>query len=73
MPNSLIYLIHIIEDHLAEKLEETQDTILKETDELIEQAHPRVKTFFQKHQYQCALRNVGSPQQGKNSTKQLFI
>ena len=71
MPNSLIYPIHIIEDHLAEKLEETQETLLKETDELIKQAHSRVKTFFQRHQYQCVLRNVGSPQQGKKQHKEI--
>ena len=57
--------IHIIRDHLADRLRQSGETLVDESDEHTEQAHHRVKEFCQTHQYQCSYRQIGSFLQGK--------
>ena len=57
--------IHIIRDHLGDRLSETGNTLLEESDEHTEQAHHRVRGFCESHQYQSSPRQLGTPQQGK--------
>ena len=50
---------------LADRLRQTGDTLVDESDEHTEQAHHRVEEFCQTHQYQCSHKQIGSLQQGK--------
>ena len=43
--------VHIIQDHLAEKLRETNETLHKTNDEHTEQVHHRLRRFDETHQY----------------------
>ena len=64
--------IHIIRDHLGDRLCETGKTLLDESDEHTEQAHHRVTGFCNTHQYQTSNRQLGTPQQGKKQHKMII-
>ena len=53
--------IHIIQDHLADRLRKTGQTLQQESDEHSEQVHHRLKEFKERHQYGVSLRNIGTP------------
>ena len=57
--------IHIISDHLGDRLSTTGETLLKESNEHVEKAHHRVFEFGNIHQYQTSIRQLGTPNQGK--------
>lgn len=51
--------VHIIRDHLADRLEATGESLLKESDETTEQVHHRYRQFSERHQY--GVNNLTSP------------
>ena len=53
--------IHIIQDHLGDRLRKTGKTLLEEADEHTENVHHRLREFKERHNYGVAVRNVGAP------------
>ena len=55
--------INIIQDHLADKLRNRGQTLLKESDEHVEQVHHYLREHEDRHSYK--VRKIGSPSQGQ--------